>query len=673
MKCLVTFNPDIIERCDAMKNQITPEEKKYLQLLAEKYPTTQAVCTEIINLNAILNLPKGTEHFMSDLHGEYEAFCHILNNCSGVIREKVTMLYNQRNNLSRENAGFHRSDILEDNMTKEECQELCTLIYYPKEKLEALKKEGKINDNWYKKTIGNLNELSRMLSSKYTRSKVRKCMPKEYQYILDELLHMQKDEDNNQYRYHEQIIETLIQLNSCDDFIEAYAEMLKKLAVDYLHIVGDIFDRGPRPDAILDMLKNFHALDIEWGNHDILWMGAAAGSQACMATVVRNSLSYHNMDVLEKGYGVSLRPLALFAEHTYKKRKSVTEMAKIAISIILFKLEGQIIMRHPEYNMQDRLLLNQIDYSKHVMIIDGKEYEIGDIDFPTIDPKNPYQLTPEEEELMKGFSDAFSESFRLQEHIHFLYEKGSIYKKYNGNLLFHGCIPLTKNGDFSKMKLTGKEYSGKDYMDYADRIARSAYFEHNQDALDFMWYLWCGKESPISGRVIKTVERMLLTDQSMWEEPRNPYYDFCNQEETCKKILREFGMAEKGCHIINGHTPVKVVKGESPIKANGLLFVIDGGFCRAYQKTTGIAGYTLIYNSHGIRLKAHHPFSNKEIVLTENLDIESDSQFIETFEKRKMIENTDTGKKINGQIEDLKRLLNAYRQGILVSKLKNGE
>lgn len=619
------------------------DQRKYLELLAEKYPSIEAVCREIINLNAILNLPKGTEHFMSDLHGEFEAFCHILNNCSGVIREKVNRLF-------------------KESLSSVERQEICTLIYYPEQKLELIKSRQDITDDWYRMTLNELIEIAKLFSSKYTRSKVRKAMPKEFSYIIDELLHVQEDEDDNQVRYHEEILNTIIEIDSADEFIIALSALIKRLAVDHLHIVGDIYDRGDNADKILDLLMNYHSLDIQWGNHDILWMGAVAGSWACVATVLRNNIKSKNMVILESGYGISLRSLALFAEKTYKNKQPM-EGALKAISIILFKLEGQVIKRHPEYEMDHRLLLHQMDLTRGIVSINDKEYELNDLDFPTINPADPYTLSEEEKEIMIELSAAFCNSKRLRTHIEFLYEKGSIYKTYNNNLLVHGCIPLDENGNLEGVTILGRTYKGKAYLDVAEKIARRAYFGNDEDDLDFMWYLWCGTNSPLFGRNIKTFERTFLKETETWREEENAYYHFYHGERTCQMILREFEIYSPMAHIINGHTPVKVGNGEQPIRANGKLLVIDGGFCREYHKTTGIAGYTLIYNSHGLRIKSHQPFESVYKALTENKDIESSSAMIETEKARVMVRDTDNGKRIYQQIKDLEKLLKAYRAG----------
>ena len=627
------------------------KDEKYLELLAEKYPTEQAVCREIINLKAILGLPKGTEHFMSDLHGEYEAFCHILNNCSGVIREKVDLLF-------------------EETLSDIDREEICTLIYYPVEKLEMMKKESRNNEEWYRVILGELIEIARRLSSKYTRSKVRKAMPDEYAYILDELIHVQKDEDDNQVAYHQNIIDTLLELDSADAFIEVLAALIKRLAVDHLHIVGDIFDRGPCADRIMDLLMNYHSLDIEWGNHDILWMGAAAGSEACIATVIRNNLKYHNIRILENSYGISLRDLTLFAEKLYPDTEPM-EAALKAISVLLFKLDGQVILRNPDYQMTDKLLLHQVNVQNHTVCIAGTDYEICEETFPTVsfDPSNPevsYELTVEEKQVMEGLRMAFVGSVRLRQHMDFLYQKGSMYRIFNGNLLFHGCVPLDESGNLEGVVFHQKRYRGRDYLDYAERIARRAWSKDaTQKELDFMWYLWCGRKSPLSGRNIKTFERTYVKDESTWHEASNPYYQYYEQEKICNMILHEFNLYSDRSHIINGHTPVRTSRGEHPVRANGRLMVIDGGFCKSYHKTTGIAGYTLIFNSHGIRIKSHQPFQSVYAALTENKDIESRSELVETERERLMVRNTDTGKKILEDIKGLKMLLQAYREGTM--------
>lgn len=620
------------------------EERKYLRLLAEKYPTRQSVCREIINRNAILNLPKGTEHFMSDLHGEYEAFYHILNNCSGVIKEKVDLLFG-------------------DIMSPAERQEICTLIYYPREKLRMLRKERELTPDWYRMLLNDLVEVAKLLSSKYTRSKVRKAMPEDFSYIIDELLHVQKDEDDNQVVYHKKIIDTILSIENADEFIVALAGLIKRLAVDHLHIVGDMFDRGASADKILDLLMSHHSLDIEWGNHDILWMGAAAGSKACIANVIRNNLRYQNTEILENGYGISLRHLTLFAIRHYTGENPIQKAWK-AISVMMFKLEGNIIREHPEYEMESRLLLEKVDWERRVLVLDGREYAMKDAEFPTVDPEDPYRLTEEEWEIMKELKTDFLNSIRLQRHVRFLYEKGSMYRIYNENLLYHGCVPMDEEGNFQGVTMDGVTYQGKAYLDFADRVARRA-FSGKKTAwdLDFMWYLWCGRLSPLCGRLLKTFERTYLLDEETWEEPKNPYYKFYEQERTCNMILREFGLYSGLSHIVNGHTPVLTGEGELPIRAGGKLLVIDGGFCSDYHKKTGIAGYTLIYNSHGLRIMAHQPFETIQKAMKDNLDIESESQLIETEKARVMVKDTDIGREICEHISDLERLLRGYRSG----------
>ena len=608
----------------------------WIKLLKEKYPTKQAVCREIINLTAIINLPKGTEHFMSDIHGEYEAFLHIMNNCSGVIREKVRMLFSE-------------------TLSVREQQEICTLIYYPREVMNRKRNLNELSEDWYRLMLNYLLELAKMVSSKYTRSKVRRALPKEFGDIIDELLHFMPDEDDNQIRYHRQILDTIIGIENSEEFIVALAELIKRLAVDHLHIVGDIFDRGGDADKILDLLMEYHSLDIEWGNHDILWMGAACGNEASIATVVKNNMKYNNIQILESGYGISLRSLVLFGEKTYPELE-VMEAAQKALSIILFKLEGQTILRHPEYNMQDRLLLDKIDYEKKTVVSQQMTYAMKDTDFPTVDREHPYELTEGEQKVIQDLKFSFLNSHRLQKHVDFLFEKGCMYKRYNENLLYHGCIPLDEQGNFDGIEIDGNTYMGREYLDYAERIVRKVRKgEAGQDGLDFMWYLWTGKKSPLCGRNIKTFERTFIQDKTAWKEPTDPYYKFYHTEKTCNMILREFGLFSPLSHIINGHTPVKTVEGEEPVRANGKLIVIDGGFSQAYHKTTGIAGYTLIYNSHGMRIKAHQPFESVEKVLEENKDIESTSTMFETEADRIMVGDTDEGKEIKEEIQMLKK------------------
>lgn len=642
---------------------------RYLEMLSHQYPTVQAASTEIINLQAILNLPKGTEHFMSDLHGEYEAFLHILNNCSGAVREKVDILF-------------------ENSISKEERAKLATLIYYPKEKLEEMRDTVEDLNEWYKLTLNRLIEICRLVSSKYTRSKVRKALPKHYGYIIDEILNTNY-EVHNKKDYYENIISTIIDIDRADDFVICLCGVIKRLVVDHLHIVGDIFDRGPRADIIMDLLMNHHSVDIQWGNHDVLWMGAATGSRTCIAAVLNNSITYNNLEEIEIGYGISLRPLALFANEVYRNTdtsgyapkisdKNVSYNAKDlelaskmrkAIAVILLKLEGQVILRNPQFGMNDRLLLDKMDIEKGTVKIGEKEYQLLDKIFPTIDSKNPYALSDEESEVMEQLKFAFLRSEKLQKHLKFLYSKGSLYKCFNGNLLFHGCIPMNPDGSFMKFHIGCKGLSGKSFMDYADTVVRKAYYakagtNEKQFARDFLWFLWCGRNSPLFGRDhIATFERRLLSDKSCWVEEKNPYYSYYNKEEVCERILKEFGLEGPHCHIVNGHVPVKSKDGENPIKAHGRLIVIDGGFCRAYQPKTGIAGYTLIYNSWGIRIASHEPFSTTKDAIANNKDIFSTTVVFDRMESRIKIKETDDGELLQQNINDLKLLLQAYKNG----------
>ena len=625
------------------------DQRKYLSLLAEKFPTRQAVCTEIINLAAIMNLPKGTEHFMSDIHGEYDAFLHIMNNCSGVIREKIEMIF---------------ADVLNDT----EKRALRTLIYYPKEALQRLHDEGKISPKWYRETLRHMIEIARVLSSKYTRSKVRKAMPKEFGYIIDELLHALPDEDGNQLAYHERILDTIVGIQNGDEFIIALSALIKRLAVDHLHIVGDLFDRGADADKIIELLLDYPSLDIQWGNHDVLWMGAAAGNEACIANVVRNNVRYNNIRILESGYGISLRRLQLFAEKTYEGTPAKA-MVK-AINVMMFKAEGELILRHPEFEMQDRLLLDKVDTEKGTVTIDGVEYAMNTMEFPTVDWSDPYRMTPEEREVMDDLKRSFCQSPQLRRHIEFLYAVGSVYLKMNDNLLFHGCVPLTEDGQMEEVNFFGQFLRGKSYFEFCEKAASLAYNTGEARYVDFMFYLWGGPKSPMCGRVVKTFERSYLDDKTTWKEPQDPYYLYLDSEATSRMILREFGLKSDLSHIINGHTPVHVSDGEIPIKAGGKLIVIDGGFSRAYHKTTGIAGYTLIYNSHGMRIKSHMPFESVERVLSENIDIESRANQFEIEPYRVMVGDTDIGKRLAAQIEDLNELLTAYRDGSILERVE---
>ena len=619
------------------------ENTKYLKLLKQNYSSSQAVIREIVNLTAITNLPKGTEFFLSDIHGEYEAFLHIMNNCSGVIKEKVDLIF-------------------KDTLSEFDRQELCTLIYYPREKMTLLGETNRIDGNWYAMTLNHLIMIAKLLSSKYTRSKVRKALPEDYAYIIDELLHAQEDEDANQIRYHKQILQTIIELEDADEFIIALSQLIKRLAVDHLHIVGDIFDRGGSADKILDLLYDYHSLDIEWGNHDILWMGAACGNDACICSVIRNNLKYDNVEILENAYGISLRQLILFGMKTYGIEDGI-KAALAAVTVILFKLEGRLIKAHPEYEMSDRLLLGQMDDTKNKVMIEGEWVTMNTNVFPTVDLADPYELTEEETEILRKLHRNFVSSQRLQKHIRFLYEKGSMYNVYNGNLIYHGCVPVDKNGAFDKLCIDGKYYHGKALLDKCEEKARAAYLDNpDKDDIDFMWFLWGGEKSPLCGRKLKTFEREYVDKESLWTEESNPYYSKYYDESFCCQILHEFGLYDDDSHIINGHTPVHAIEGENPVWAKGRLFVIEGGFCRSMNKATGIAGYTLIFNSHGLRLKAHTPFTSVEDALMNNTDIESSSEIIEKDLQRMFVKDTDIGKHLLEEISDLRKLLENYRR-----------
>ena len=621
--------------------------REYLELLGEKYPDEAAVCSEIINLSAILALPMGTEHFISDLHGEYAAVRHILNNCSGVILEKVRRLF-------------------EPEIGEERCRNLCTLIYYPHEKLSAMRESGQYDPAWLKRVLKMLRTLAETLSSKYTRGYVRKQMPEKWSFVLDELLHMQRDEYSNQVRYHDAILDSIISTGAADEVISALADIIKRLAVDKLHIVGDIFDRGPEPARLLDTLMEHPNIDIQWGNHDILWLGAASGSPACIFTVLRISLDYGNANLLERRYGITLQPLYDFTRRYYGDASP--ESVKIALSTIGFKLEGRIILRHPGYGMNSRLMLSRCDFENNTVILDDGVYPLNTDKWPTIDRDDPYSLNEDEMRLVDEYVTLFRDSQALRRHMDFIYRFGSTYLCCNGNLLYHGCIPMTEDGEFARVRHGGVWYAGKSLMDYADMVVKNAWAKHDESALDMMWYLWCGNDSPFSGRVFHTFERAVVDDQSTWAEPKNPYFSFWEDEKAVGMILNEFGLDPETGHIINGHTPVKARKGESPIKAGGKLFIIDGGFCEAYQKTTGIAGYTLVYNSHGLKIKAHMPFEGVAAAIDDNADIESEAIQVERFSHRRYIADCDDGVLLRRRIQALEQLLAAYRSGEISEK-----
>ena len=652
------------------KRNFTPEQLRYLQLLSKQYPTVQAASTEIIRLQSILNLPKGTEHFMSDIHGEYDAFLHILNSCSGEVKEKL-------------------KEIFGNTLSQRDRNDLATLIYYPKSKLELIADSEDDLDEWYRITLHRLIQVCRFVSIKHTRNWVRQQMPEGYAEIIDEMIHV-RDEDGSKRYYFENLIDTIISIGQAADVIQAICALIKSLTVDHLHIVGDIFDRGPRADIVMDSLMECQSVDIQWGNHDILWMGAASGSRTLVATVLSNSIRYNNLDVIETGYGISLRPLSIFANEVYRdcdtscfqvkltgndagqyteKDKLLSARMYKAITIILFKLEGAKVLRRPEYGMEDRALLHRINYENKTISIGGREYPLADCDFPTVDPQNPYELTAEESHVIDQLTDSFRHSEKLQKHTRFLYSKGSLYKTINGNLLFHGCIPMTADGQLQSFTISGSELSGKDFMDYADKTARQAYYHKRGTpertfGMDCLWWLWAGRNSPIFGRDrMTTFERRFIADESTWAEPKNPYYTYYQDPDVCQMLLKEFGLAGKHCHIINGHVPVKAKKGESPIKGGGRLIVIDGGFSKAYQPTSGIAGYTLTFGSRYLRIVAHQPFAGKYNAIHANADIDSDSSIIERMETRIRVADTDEGRMLQAVVDDLMDLLDAYRSG----------
>ena len=659
------------------KRIFTDEELHYLRLLSRQYPTVEAAGTEIIRLQAILNLPKPTEHFMSDIHGEHEAFLHILNSGSGEVKEKLEELFG-------------------NSMTKRDRNDLATLIYYPTSKLALVADEEENLDEWYRLTIHRLVDLCRFVSTKHTRAKVRTYMDPDYEQILDELIHLVEEGGSRRDQY-ENIINTIIQIGQAADVIRAICKVIKSLVVDQLHIVGDIFDRGPRADIVMDSLMTAGNVDIQWGNHDVLWMGAASGSRTLVATVLSNSIRYNNLDVIETGYGISLRPLSIFANEVYRdcntdqfkvkltgtdadqyteKDKLLSARMYKAITIILFKLEGQKVLRRPEFGMEDRLLLDKINYEEKTLTIGDKVYPMLDCDFPTVDPANPYELTAEENHVINQLTDSFENSEKLQRHIRFLYSKGGLYKVCNDNLLFHGCIPMNDDGSLMTFTIGGKERSGKRFLDYAEKTARKAYYdkrgsEERQFGMDFLWWLWAGRNSPIFGRDrMTTFERRFIADEATWVEPKNAYYTYYQDRRVCDRLLMEFGLKGEHCHIINGHVPVKVRKGESPIKGGGKLIVIDGGFSRAYQATSGIAGYTLIYNSRHYRIVSHQPFTSKWNAVHKNDDIRNDSEIFEKMETRMRISDTDEGAELQDRVDMLMMLLDAYRSGAVTEDHK---
>ena len=648
--------------------QYSDEHLRYLRLLSQKYQTVAAAASEIIRIEALLRLPKGTEHFMSDLHGEHEAFVHILNSASGVIREKI-------------------DTVLGPDVPAEERAELATLVYYPNQKLPELKARQPDLHAWYRLTLLRLIDLCRFVSSKHTRDHVRRCLPQNCGYILDELLHAHF-EDHDKDQYYGEIIESILRYDRADAYIVRFCEVIKRLAVDRLHIVGDLFDRGPRPDRILDSLMAHHQVDIQWGNHDVVWMGAAAGSPLCIMTVLKTTLAYNNLDTLEGGYGISLRQLERFAQSTYADSdvsrwiphadprtaagdlNAAARMHK-AVTVMMLKLEAQVIARNPDFDLQGRDFLNHIDFAAGTVDYHGTIYPLLDCDFPTVDPAAPTTLTAEEAHVIAGLVRSFAESERLQRHVQFLYAHGAFYKICNGNLLYHGAVPMTEDGAFAAIRFEGVARSGKQLFDYCDRRARQGYSAPPGSPArlagqDFLWYLWCGAKSPLFGRsAMTTFERLYIADPAAHREIKDPYYKHIAALDTAERILREFGLAGAGCHIVNGHVPVRAIEGESPIKGGGRLIIIDGGFCRAYHQRTGIAGYTLVYNSRGLILRTHQPFESAEKAIHEDEDIASKSEYIYTAPQRILVRDTDEGGRKQALIRDLCALVEAYQTGVL--------
>ena len=656
-----------------ISEKICRDNIKYLNLLSKQYPTISQASTEIIKLESILNLPKGTEHFLSDIHGESEPFVHVLKNGSGVVKRKIEELFG-------------------DSLMESEKKTLATLVYYPEQKLDIVLKEEKNINDWYRVTLHRIVDLCRYASTKYTKDKVRKYLPKEFAYIIEELLNTDCNIGHKK-KYYQQIINTIIEIDRSKEFIIAISKLIQRLVIDRLHIIGDIYDRGPRPDIIIDTLMDYHSVDIQWGNHDILWMGAAAGQKVCIANALRISARYANLDIVEDIYGINILPLATFALNVYKddpckaflpkisegeyNKNEISLIAKMhkAISIIQFKLENEVIKRRPEFEMNHRCLLNKINYETSTININGKEYKLKDSNFPTIDPKDPCKLTKEEEIVIEKLKSSFVNSEKLQKHTSFLFSKGSIYLKCNSNLLFHGCIPLNEDGSFKKFVIDNVEYSGKPLMDKFDSLAREGYLyregnKQKEYGMDIMWYLWTGCASPLFGKDdMTTFERYFINEKETHKENKNTYFKLRDTENMCNMIFEEFELDKKESHIINGHVPVECKKGENPIKANGKLIAIDGGFSRAYQQKTGISGYTLIYNSYSLQLVSHQHFTTTEQVILEERDILSTTSIVERNINRKYIRDTDIGKDILGSINDLKLLLLAYRKGLVKESL----
>ena len=636
-------------------------DKKYLQLLAKEYPTIESAASEIINLSAIRSLPKGTEYFFSDMHGEYEAFLHMLRSASGMIKIKIDR-------------------VLGKTVSARDREQLAELIYYPEKEISHLANCGELSDEWKRLNIYRLILVCESVSAKYTRSRIRKRIPEDMVYILDELLNV-TDDVNKDY-YYDEIITAIIDTGIAETFIISLCKLIQSVSIDRLHIIGDIFDRGPRADIILDELMKMHDVDIQWGNHDISWMGAAAGNPALIANVIRIAMRYNNFDVLEDGYGLNLRALAVFAAETYLSDDceaytpnslddniydpvDLNLAAKMhkAITVIQMKLEGQLIAKHPEWEMQERDLFGRTDFRTGTVTVGGKIHELLDKSFPTVDPDSPLTLSSGEAELMKVLVASFKHSEKLQRHIRFIYAKGAMYKTCNNNLLFHGCIPMDKNGELQSVSIRGTKYTGKTLLDKLGELVNQAYFssgEEKEYASDFMWYLWCGAKSPLYGKdKMAFFERSLLADKSLHKENYNAYYTFSEKAEVCMTLLELFGLDSEKGHIINGHVPVKIKNGESPVKADGKLFVIDGGISKAYQSTTGIAGYTLIYDSHSLNLAEHKPFVPGESGNTPNIHL------VEKLDRRANISDTDKGEEINDKINDLRQLLDAYKAGTI--------
>ena len=645
-------------------------EDKYLRRMAELFPTIAAASTEIINLQAILNLPKGTEHFLTDIHGEYEAFNHVLKNGSGSVKRKI-------------------DDVFSNTMSTRDKQTLATLIYYPKEKMEIIKKTEPNMDDWYKITLYRLIEISKRAASKYSRSKVRKSLPKDFAYVIEELI-TEKGGLTDKESYYSSIVRTIIRIGRAEEFIVALCELIQRLVVDHLHIVGDIYDRGPGPHLIMDKLMEYHSVDVQWGNHDILWMGAAVGQLCCVANVVRICARYGNLDILEDGYGINLLPLATFAWEKYRddpcscfklkdsgeNKPQETELnmkMHKAITVMQFKVEGQISKKYPEYGFLRRNLLEKVDYEKGTICLGGKTLKMLDTNFPTIDPEDPYRLSEEEQHIMDRLVSAFQNCEKLQKHMRFLLNNGSLYKCYNSNLLYHGCVPLDSKGNLKSVNIYGKEYKGRTLYDVLESYVRKGFTaidrEEREKGKNLMWYIWQGEFSPLFAKdKMATFERYFLAEKEFHHEQTNYYYKFLESEEVINNILVEFGMDPNKSHIINGHVPVRTKDGESPIKCNGKVLVIDGGFAKAYQKETGIAGYTLIYNSYGLILAAHEPFESTEAAIEKEIDIHSDNVIVKRAVCRKTVEDTDNGIQLKERIKDLEKLLEAYRSGIVIEK-----